>query len=47
MRELIRYRRSLIEERAREINDIQKILEAANIILYSVATNALSKSGRP
>ena len=37
LRELIRYRRSLIEERAREVNRIQKVLEGANIKLSSVA----------
>lgn len=31
LRELVRYRRSLIEERAREISRIQKVLEGANI----------------
>lgn len=46
LRELIRYRRSMIEERAREINRIQKVLEGANIKLSSVATNILGKSGR-
>ncbi|MDK2879959.1 MAG: transposase [Thermoanaerobacteraceae bacterium] len=46
LRELIRYRRSLIEERAREINRIQKVLEGANIKLTSVATDVLGKSSR-
>ena len=46
LRELIRYRRSLIEERAREINRIQKVLEGANIKLSSVARDVLGKSGR-
>lgn len=46
LRELIRYRRSLIEERAREINRIQKVLEGANIKLSSVASDVLGKSGR-
>jgi len=46
LRELIRYRRSLIDERAREINRIQKVLEGANIKLSSVASNVLGKSGR-
>jgi len=46
LRELIRYRRSLIEERAREVNRIQKVLEGANIKLSSVASNTLGKSGR-
>lgn len=46
LRELIRYRRSLIEERTREINRIQKVLEGANIKLSSVATDIMGKSGR-
>ncbi|MGC4379478.1 IS110 family transposase, partial [Fictibacillus sp. Mic-4] len=46
LRELIRYRRSLIEERAREVNRIQKVLEGANIKLSSVARDVLGKSGR-
>jgi transposase len=46
LRELVRYRRSLIEERSRESNRIQKVLEGANIKLASVATNILGVSGR-
>lgn len=46
LRELIRYRRSLIEERAREVNRIQKVLEGANMKLSSVASDTLGKSGR-
>lgn len=46
LRELIRYSRSLIEERAREVSRIQKVLEGANIKLSSVASNVLGKSGR-
>lgn len=46
LRELIRYRRSLIEERAREVSRIQKVLKGANIKLSSVASNVLGKSGR-
>ncbi|MCF6095396.1 IS110 family transposase [Microaerobacter geothermalis] len=46
LRELIRYRRSLIDERSREVNRIQKVLEGANIKLSSVASNVLGKSGR-
>ncbi len=46
LREIIRYRRSLIDERAREINRIQKVLEGANIKLSSVASDILGKSGR-
>jgi transposase len=46
LRELVRYRRSLIDERARESNRIQKVLEGANIKLGSVATDILGVSGR-
>ncbi|GAX91066.1 IS110 family transposase [Effusibacillus lacus] len=45
-RELVRYRRSLIDERAREVNRVQKVLEGANIKLSSVASDVLGKSGR-
>ncbi|GKS09828.1 hypothetical protein YDYSY3_08280 [Paenibacillus chitinolyticus] len=41
LRELVCYRRSLIEERAREVSRIQKVLEGANIKLSSVASNVL------
>lgn len=46
LRELVRYRRSLIDELARESNRIQKVLEGANIKLGSVATDILGVSGR-
>ena len=46
LRELVRYRRSLIEERSREVNRIQKVLEGANIKLSSVATDIVGVSGR-
>lgn len=46
LRELVRYRRALIEERTREVNRIQKVLEGANIKLGSVATNVVGVSGR-
>lgn len=39
LRELVRYRRSIIEERARQLNRIQKVLEGANIKLGSVVSN--------
>ena len=45
LRELTRYRKSLIEERAREVNRIQKVLEGANIKLGSVVSDILGKSG--
>ena len=46
LRELTRYRRSLIEERARVVNRVHKLLEGANIKLSSVATDVLGASGR-
>ena len=45
-RELVVYRRSLVQERAREANRVQKVLEGANIKLGSVATDVLGASGR-
>ena len=45
LRERTRYRQSLIEERAREVNRIQKVLEGANIKLGSVVSNVLGVSG--
>jgi len=46
LRELVRYRKSIIEERSREVTRIQKILEGANIKLSSVASDVLGVSGR-
>jgi len=46
LRELTRYRASLLRERAAEVNRIQKTLEGANIKLASVATDGLGVSGR-
>jgi transposase len=46
LRELIRYRRSLIEERSRQINRLQKVLEGANIKLASIATDMMGASSR-
>lgn len=46
LRELVRYRRSLVEEVSRESNRIQKVLEGANIKLGSVASSILGVSGR-
>ena len=46
LRELTRYRRSLVQERSRAANRIQKLLEGANIKLSSVATGVLGASGR-
>lgn len=46
MRDLTRYRTKLVQERAREVNRVQKLLEGANIKLSSVATDVLGVSGR-
>ena len=46
LREAVRYRRSLIEERAREVNRIQKVLEGGNLKLGSVISDVLGVSGR-
>ena len=46
LRELVRYRRTLIHDRSRIINRIQKTLEGANIKLASVATDVVGVSGR-
>ncbi len=46
LRELVRYRTHLIQERTREVNRVQKVLEDANIKLASVATDIMGMSGR-
>lgn len=46
VRDLTRYRTSLIEERSRAINRLQKVLEDANIKLASVATDLMGRSAR-
>lgn len=46
VRDLMRYRKSLVYMRTAEINRLQKVLETANIKLASVATNVLGQSGR-
>ncbi len=46
LRELVRYRRSMIEERARQHNRIQKVLEGANIKLGSVVSDIMGVSSR-
>lgn len=46
LRELVGYRRSLIGERTREVNRIQKVLEGANIKLKSAISDVLGVSGR-
>src|SRR5437764_14280504 len=46
LRELTRYRKTLVQERAQEVNRLQKVLETANVKLAAVATDLLGKSGR-
>jgi transposase len=46
LRELTRYRKTVVQERAQEINRLQKVLETANLKLASVASDVLGKSGR-
>ena len=46
LREIARYRKSLIEERARELNRLQKVLEGANIKLDYAITDIKGKSAR-
>jgi transposase len=46
LRELTRYRTTLVRERASEVNRLQKTLEGANIKLGNVATDITGVSGR-
>jgi transposase len=46
LREVTRYRRQLTEERARETQRLQKVLEDANVKLSSVASDVLGVTGR-
>src|ERR671921_1498762 len=46
LRELTRYRTSLVQERSAEINRLQKTLEGANIKLGDVATDIMGLSSR-
>lgn len=46
LRELIRYRTSLVRERAAEVNRLQKTLEGANIKLASVVSDVTGVSAR-
>lgn len=46
LRELVRYRKSLVQERARELNRLQKMLEGANIKLSGTVCNINGKSAR-
>jgi transposase len=46
LRDLTRYRKTLVQERAQEVNRLHKVLETANVKLAAVATDVLGKSGR-
>ncbi len=46
LRELTRYRTTLVQERSAEINRLQKTLEGANIKLGAVASNIAGRSAR-
>src|SRR5438132_307533 len=46
LRELVRYRRTVIEQRAHDVQRIQKVLEGANIKLSDVASDTMGASGR-
>ncbi|NLB43085.1 MAG: IS110 family transposase [Clostridiales bacterium] len=46
MREIVRYRKSLVEERSRELNRLEKTLEGANIKLSSYVSNLTGVSSR-
>lgn len=46
LREVVRYRSSLVGERARELNRLQKMLEGANIKLSGTVANINGKSSR-
>jgi transposase len=46
LREMTRYRATLVQERARVANRVQKLLEGMNIKLAAVATDVLGVSGR-
>ncbi len=45
LREITRYRQEMMEERARELNRIQTVLEGCNIKLGNVITDISGKSG--
>src|SRR6266446_7078962 len=46
LRDLTRYRTTLVQERVREVNRVQGVLERANIKLASVASDIMGVSGR-
>jgi transposase len=46
LRDLVRYRTKLIQQRSSEINRVQKVLEDANIKLGSVVSDVMGVSSR-
>src|SRR5438132_121454 len=46
LRDLVRARKTLVQQRAQAITRVKKVLETANIKLSSVATDVLGKSAR-
>ncbi len=46
LRDLVRYRTALIQERSREINRVQKVLEDTNLKLGSVVSDVMGVSSR-
>lgn len=46
LREIVRYRKSLVEERARELNRLEKTLQGANIKLSSYVSDVTGVSSR-
>ena len=46
LRELVHYRKSLVGERTRELNRLQKMLEGANIKLFGTVSDINGKSAR-
>jgi transposase len=46
LRELTRYRKTMVQEHTQEVNRLQKVLETANLKLASVATDVMGRSGR-
>lgn len=46
LQEAVRYRQSLVEDRADEVRRLQKVLEGGNIKLGDVASDVLGRSGR-
>jgi transposase len=47
LRDLTRYRTTVVQERTREIQRLEKVLEDAGIKLSTIAAHTLSVSGRP